>query len=114
MTSELKSAVLILPSALRDAGNAVAEAMGWGPDNYSIPLSPTAKTPATHYGLRSWVDDRFEGWVTGREPLPQGMEAAQPVIDALIYSFRPDGEHIGHFADVLAANGLAQIEGGDA
>ena len=103
------STVLIIPAALRDAGNGVVEAMGWGPDNYAVPLSPAGAEPATHYGLHAWASGPFQGWVEGTEPLPEGMESAQPVIAALIASFRPDGDQRGHFADVLAANGLAQI-----
>jgi hypothetical protein len=105
----MNSTILILPAAMRDAGNAVAEAMGWGPDNYSVPLSADGSAPATHYGLHAWTDDQFKGWVEGTAPLPDGMDAAVPVIAALIASFRTSGEPRQHFHEVLSANGLAQI-----
>lgn len=104
------STVLIIPAALRDAGNQVAEAMGWGTGNYSVPLSPAGSEPATHYGLHAWASEQFKAWVEGTEPLPEGMEAAQPVIDALIYSFRADLMNAEHFDTVAAANNLQRVE----
>ena len=101
-----KSTVLIIPAAMRDAGNAVAEEMGWGPNNYSVALTDGAASP-THYGLHRFACETFEGWVTGTEPLPDGMDHAQAVIDALIYSFSDEIRNREHFNAVLTANDLA-------
>lgn len=46
----MKSCVAIVPAALR---------AGDGPNNYSVPLSPTGAEPVTHYGLHGWVSGRF-------------------------------------------------------
>ena len=100
----MKSTVLIIPAAMRDAGNAVAGAMGWGPNSYSVALF--TDDTITHYGLHTYSGEQFEAWVTGQEALPDGMESAQPVIDALIHSVREDIADAEHFAQVLADNGL--------
>lgn len=103
----MKSTVLIIPAPMQAAGNAVAEAMEWGQNNYSVPLF-TGDT-LTHYGLHTYSSPQFQAWVTGTEPLPEDMESAQPVIDALIYSFRDDIADAEHFAEVIAAHGLMQV-----
>lgn len=100
----MKSTILVIPAAMRAAGNAVAEVMGWGPNNYSVPLF--TGDAITHYGLHTYSSAQFEAWITGTEPLPEGMESAQPVIDALVYSFRDDIAGAAHFASVLEYNGL--------
>ncbi len=101
------SAVLILPVDQVATGNAVAEAMGWGPNNYGVPLSASGE--ATHYGLHAWASDGFREMVeTGFYPpeLAGAVDEAAfaAMLGALIYSFRDD--HNGHFAEVCAANGL--------
>ena len=104
------SAVLILPVAQVETGNAVAEAMGWGPNNYGVPLSASGE--ATHYGLHAWASDGFREMVeTGFYPPELAgavTEAAfTAMLAALFYSFRDD--HAGHFAEVCAANGLGVL-----
>ena len=101
------SAVLILPVAQVETGNAVAEAMGWGPNNYGVALSASGE--ATHFGLHAWASQGFRQMIeTGFYPPELGgavSEAAfTAMLAALIYSFRDD--HAGHFAEVCAANGL--------
>jgi hypothetical protein len=43
--------VLIIPADLKDKANALGAAMGWGPESYSVPLSPDGADPATYHGL---------------------------------------------------------------
>lgn len=43
--------VLVIPATLLDKANALGEAMGWGPNNYSVPLSSNGSEPATHWSL---------------------------------------------------------------
>ena len=43
--------VLLVPDSLRDTANGLGEAMGWGPNNYSILLSADGSEPATHWSL---------------------------------------------------------------
>ena len=107
------STVLILPLDQVATGNAVAEAMGWGPNNYSVPLSADGSEPATHYGLHAWAGNEFEQMVeTGYYP-PQVAEAGidEATFDAmmavLIYSFWPD--YTNHFATIIAENNLTVV-----
>lgn len=72
---EFQSAVFIIPDADREAGNAYAEKMGWGPNTYSVPLSPTGSPPATHWGCRAQVGPAF------RTLLAQRPEDARELLD---------------------------------
>ncbi len=116
MSQFQNSVVLIAPAALRAAANALAEAMGWGPDNYSVPLSPGGAEPATHYGLHTWATDDFLATVAGAEAgeLPPhlggaGMAPAQVagLIAQLIISVQGSAEQ--HFESVLAERGLQRV-----
>lgn len=111
------STVLILPAAQVATGNAVANAMGWGPDNYSVPLSANGLEPATHYGLHAWASPEFRQMIEAGFYPPQVAEAGidKATFDAmmavLIYSFWPD--YAGHFATIIAENGLQIVEPAD-
>jgi hypothetical protein len=111
------STVLILPANQVATGNAVAEAMGWGPSNYSITLSADGREPVTHYGLHTWATEGFRDMIeTGYYP----PELEQAGIDektftamtaVLVSSFWPD--YTDHFATVIKESGLQQIEVAD-
>lgn len=112
------SAVLIIPAALKPDADAVGAAMGWGPESYTIPLGDGETV--THYGSRPDVSEQLVRWIKGLDPLPEGMEHAQPVIDALIADFSPDPTFEGddpppvlwgreHLDAVLAAEGLVEM-----
>lgn len=90
------SVVLIIPAALQSRANALGEAMGWGPGNFSVSLG-------THYGCHTWASEGFVAALEAKQ-LPPGLDFTD-VLDALIWSARADME--GHWQDVLAANGLA-------
>lgn len=115
------SAVLIIPTAQRDAANALAEAMGWGAGCYSVPLSATGAEPATHYGLHSWVEQSFVEMLgaAGDGSMPPDLIAAgyppedfAAVLGSLGSSIRAgETDPAGHFAEVYAAHGLALVEG---
>lgn len=107
------STVLMLPNTLVATGDAVAEAMGWGARNYSVPLSATGTAPATHYGLHAWTTESFRQMIeTGYFPpeLAQAgvTEAAfRAMLDALVSSFATD--HAGHFDVATADSGLVAV-----
>lgn len=100
----MTSAVLILPAAYRDAGNAFGVAQGWGEDNFSVPLSATGLEPATHYGCRAEVDQAFIDSV--ENPTPE----AEPLVAVMIYSFEDNVQPYDHWIATLGANGLMRIE----
>ena len=100
----MTSAVLILPAAYRDAGNAFGVAQGWGEGNFSVPLSATGLEPATHYGCRAEVDQAFIDSV--ENPTPE----AEPLVAVMIYSFADNVQPYDHWVATLGANGLMRIE----
>jgi hypothetical protein len=109
----MKSCVLILPDDQVATGNAVAEAMGWGPENYSVPLSADGSEPATHYGLHAWVGEAFQQMVETNYYPPELEQAgiSQAEYDAmtavLISSFWDD--YVDHFATICAENNLKTV-----
>ncbi len=51
-----------IPITQAEAANAQLAQMGYGPNNFSVPLRPAsspADTPATHVGFHCWVKDAF-------------------------------------------------------
>lgn len=111
----MHSAVLIIPAAMLAQANALGESMGWGPESYTVPLSTDGET-VTHYGCRADVGSLFVEWINGTTPLPD--PAAQPIVDALIWSFSPDpmapdapvlwGRE--HFDATMAQHGMAVFD----
>lgn len=105
MTEWTTSAVLIAPAAQRDAANALAAAMGWGPDCYSVPLSASGAAPATHWGLHAWVAEGFAATLAAA--------ARGALAGALILSIEPGlTDPAGHFARVVESAGLTLAEQG--
>ncbi|UOK71719.1 hypothetical protein [Ancylobacter polymorphus] len=117
----MHSAVLILPMALKDAGDQIGAAMGWGPVSYTIPLAAGDETDATHIGLRADVWPAFIDMIAAArqgvypEALPEAV--LRPVIEALIADFSPDPSApempilwgSDHLNAVCAANGLTRL-----
>lgn len=100
----MTSAVLILPAAYRDAGNAFVVAQGWGEDNFSVPLSATGLEPATHYGCRAEVDQAFVESV--QNPMPE----AAPLVSVMVSSFADNVQPYDHWIATLAENNLTRVE----
>ncbi len=114
------SAVMILPLPLVAAGNALAEAMGWGPNSYTIPLAAAGSIVPTHMGLRADVSEEFIAMIAAARQgiYPPGLprEAVRPVIEALVIDVSPDPSTprkpvlwgSDHFEAVCAAQGMAR------
>jgi hypothetical protein len=114
----MKSLVLIIPIDLKDKANELGEKLGYGPNNYSVPLSnstePTEESTTkivTHYGLHAWADQSFVDMLE-IGTMPEGLDFPPADFDAimaaLIVSARDDMTN--HFTDVLNINGLEIIE----
>ena len=103
----MQSAVMIVPAAGLAAANALGESMGWGSNNYSVPLSASGALPATHWGCRADVSD---GFFTLLESPP--AEAA-PVLALVQMDFRTTPDPAGHFREVIAGLGLLIIAKGE-
>lgn len=85
----MTSALLIIPAPLRVAANAVGGAMGWGPENYTVPLSSDGET-VSHYACRTDVQPSFlaillaAGYDLTRAGLkPDQIAAVQTTLDAM-------------------------------
>lgn len=100
----MTSAVLILPAAYRDAGNAFGVAQGWGEGNFSVPLSATGTTPVTHYGCRADVTEGFLAMMA--DPPPEAV----PLLVVMVSSFADGVQPYDHWIATLAENGLVRVE----
>lgn len=101
----MTSAVLIIPAALRDAANAVGAAMGWGPDNYTMPLSSDNET-ITHYACRTDVGADFIAMLSS----PPDIPGVATVLAALIVDLSEDLWGADHANAAFAAAGLVQYD----
>ena len=99
----MTSAVLILPSAYRAAGNAFGVAQGWGEGNFSVPLSATGLSPATHWGCRADVSGGF------LELMANPPAEAMPLVAAMMSSFDDNAAPLDHWMATLATNGLVRV-----
>ncbi len=106
---------LIINAACLDKANALAEVMGWGPNSYSVPLSPDGTEPATHWGLNvAEARPEFLAMLAGAAEgeMPDGLIAAgypaadfTDVIEALsVWTATP-------YEDAIAAMGLKAVTG---
>ena len=92
--------VFIIPAAYRNAGNAMAEALGWGGPVFVQPLSATGQEPITHWGFPAVVNSDFMAmWDNPPE------EAAQ-LVAAVQIDTRDGDDTAGHWRDVITALGL--------
>lgn len=113
-------AILIAPAAFQAAGNALGDAIGHGPDTYSVPLYPATveSYEPTHYGACAPVSADFVSLVHGAEQgvIPPELEAlgySGAAVQALIGQLKIDfsnfeEEGIIHFERVLGLAGLSQ------
>ena len=97
--------VFIIPAGLRDAGNGMAEAMGWGGPVFVQPLSADGSAPPTHWGFPAVVGEAFMAlW----DDPP--TEAAD-LVAAIETDTREGDDTAGHWRDVLADRGLQTVVG---
>jgi hypothetical protein len=109
------SIVMIAPAATKDGANAIAEALGHGPNNFSATLSNDGKT-ITHYGCRTQAQQSFVELLAG---MGQGefppIEGANPrvieaILGSLIIDIQDGADGATHFNAMLESNGLARFE----
>ena len=100
----MTSAVLILPAAYRDAGNAFGVAQGWGDGNFSVPLSAEGLEPVTHWGCRADVTESFLAMMADSPP------EAVPLLAVMVSSFADGVQPYDHWIATLAENGLVRVE----
>ena len=111
------SFVAIAPVAVADALEPYLQAQGWGPGNFSVPLSADGTTPATHLGLhKQSTSQQTRDWAEGRVAVP-GTD--KPTLDALLqqcrFSFEPQDAAVtnaAHFNRETGAMGLQHVDTG--
>lgn len=79
----------------RDAANAALENLGFGPDNFSVPLHQGV-SPATHYGLHAWDDADF-------------IAAIEALSVASLRILKQPGQSV-NFSQHLSNQGLQKME----
>lgn len=111
--------ILIAPAAFREAGNALGDSLGYGPDTYSVPLYPATveSEEPTHYGACSPVSADFVSLVHGAEQgvIPPALEAlgytgsgVQALISQITFDFSSVQEEGSiHFYRVIGLAGLS-------
>jgi len=99
----MTSAVLILPAAYRNAGNAFGVAQGWGEGNFSVPLSASGSEPATHWGCCAEVGPGF--LLLMENPPPE----AAPLLSVMVHSFNDTVMPYDHWTATLAENNLQRV-----
>lgn len=108
MTEWFYSVVLLVPQQWQSSGNQLAEAMGHGPNNFSVPLSADGNEPATHYGCRSQAKHEFVHMleVAAASGFPPIIPEANEIFSHIISdaAFMEDGNM--HFNRVLENNNL--------
>jgi hypothetical protein len=109
------SIVMIAPAATKDGANAIAEALGHGPNNFSATLCNDRQT-ITHYGCRTQAQQSFVDLLAG---MGQGefppIEGANPrvieaILGSLIIDIQDGADGATHFNAMLESNGLARFE----
>jgi len=109
------SAVLVVSADNQAIGNQLAEALGHGPNNYSVPLSADGSEPATHFGCRAQVNEVFVAMVQGASQgsLPEidGMapqEVAQAFM-AMSIDIQQTDDPYNHFVSYTQSLGLTFV-----
>ena len=102
---------MIAPDATKDGANAVAEALGHGPNNFSATLSNDGQT-VTHYGCRTQAQQSFvdllAGMGQGEMPPIEGVDpqVIAAILASLIIDISEGEDGHSHFLRVMEENGL--------
>ncbi len=109
------SIVMIAPAATKDGADAIAEALGHGPNNFSATLSTDGQS-ITHYGCRTQAQQSFVDLLAemGQGEFPS-IEGANPrvieaILASLIIDIQDGADGATHFNAMLEANGLTRFE----
>lgn len=95
--------VFIIPAEHRDAGNAMADQMGWGRPVFVHPLSADGQEPVTHWGFPAVVNVEFMAlWANPPEETAD-LVAAVDIDD------REGDDTAGHWWSRLAELGLQVV-----
>lgn len=118
----VKSLIWLTTAEQKDAVNLCLQMMQQGPDNLSIPASPTGQEPATHYygsygGCPDEDAEMFLDLAAGNIPesLPWGepgfltIQEGADAMAAFVVDVKED-EYPNHETEVLSGLGIQRIE----
>lgn len=94
------SCVLLIPGEHREAINSLANSLGYGPDNLSVPLMSSDGVP--WFGCHTWCTQAFLDQIT--YPMYAGEARS-----ALVVSAVEGGNPTSNWAQTLASNDLSVI-----
>lgn len=94
------SCVLLIPSAQREAINALADSLGYGPGNLSVAL--TKASGAKWFGCHTWCVQAFLDQLA--DPAYAGEARSALVVSAI-----PDGDAATNWAQALESNDLTVV-----
>ena len=109
------SVVLLIPAASQTAANQVAEGLGHGPNNFSVPLSSDGSEPATWYGCRTQAQQSFIDMLTaaGQGQLPEIEGMTPQEVGAVLVQLQADvstsEDGYTHFERVIAEKNLVRV-----
>ena len=109
------SVVLLIPAAVQAAANQVAEGLGHGPSNFSVPLSADGSEPATWFGCRTQAQQSFIDMLTaaGQGQLPEIEGMTPQEVGAVLVQLQADvstsEDGYTHFQRVLTEKGLQRV-----
>ena len=99
--------VFVIPADLRDAGNTMAEAMGWGGPVFVQPLSADGQEPVTHWGFPAVVGAEFMAlW-------DDPPEEAADLVAAVDIDDREGDDTARHWHERIDAMGLTPVPDDD-
>lgn len=94
------SCVLLIPGEHREAINSLADSLGYGPDNLSVPLVKLDGAP--WFGCHTWCVQAFLDQLA--DPAYAGA-----AMSALVVSAIDGGDPTSNWAQALASNDLTMI-----
>ena len=109
------SVVLLIPASSQAAANQVAEGLGHGPSNFSVPLSSDGSEPATWYGCRTQAQQSFIDMLTaaGQGQLPEIEGMTPQEVGAVLVQLQADvstsEDGYTHFERVIGEKNLARV-----
>jgi len=109
-----------IPVAKRDDANTMLEALGYGPNNFSIELAPEGVPAITHYGFHAVDNGRVVDALAGNQALPEGAVwtdygltdgKVSSIISAIETHPRGvgSGSAVSHFDAGAQANGVRRM-----
>jgi hypothetical protein len=109
------SVVMIIPAALQEPANKLAEGLGHGPNNFSVALSGDGSEPTTHYSCRAQTQQSFIDLLTaaGEGTLPEVPEMTPEEVGGVLIQLQVDvstsEDGYTHFERVISEKSLQRV-----